>query len=128
MITSTELSKYRRRLRELVDSIDKLAFVCAYSDPLIQGTPGEVYRTCGQKNCKCAADPASRHGPYLVIQIYQEKKQRQVPIKQDQKETWQKAKNYQRQMNSLSELKKKCSELTDAVHEVIKKRLEELQK
>lgn len=128
MITTPEISKYRRRLRELVDTIDKLAFLCAHSDPLIQGTPGEVYRTCGRKNCKCAEDPGARHGPYLVIQVYQDKKQRQVPIRQDQKELWQKAKNYQKQMESLSELKKKCSELTDTVYEVLKKRLEELSK
>lgn len=128
MITSTELSKYRQRLKRLTDSINKLAFQCAFSDALIQGTPNEVFRTCGQKSCQCLSDPAKRHGPYLVIQTYQDKKQRQVAIRQDQKELWQKAKNYQKQIRSLSELKKTCSELTDTVHEIIKLRLEELPK
>jgi hypothetical protein len=124
MITTAELSKYRYRLRKLIDTIDKLAYQCAYSDPLIQGTPGEVFRTCGQKNCKCAIDPAERHGPYLVMQIYQEKKQRQVALRQDQKEIWQQAKNYQKQIKALSQLKKTCTELTDTVREVITQRLE----
>ncbi len=128
MITTAELSKYRRRLRELVDNINKLAYQSAYLDPLIQGTPGEVFRTCGQKNCKCATDPASRHGPYLVIQVYQNKKQRQLAIKQEQKEIWDKAKNYQKQMKTLSQLKKTCSELTDTVREILEKRIEEFPK
>ena len=126
MITSIELSKHRRRLRQLIDSIDRLAYQCAYTDPLIQGTPGEVFRTCGQKNCKCKSDSAQRHGPYLVIQVYQEKKQRQIALKQEQKEIWQKAKNYQTQIKTLSELKKTCKELTDAVREILNQRLEKL--
>ena len=126
MITSQQLSKYRQRLRQLIDSIDKLAYQCACSDPLIQGTPGEVFRTCGQKNCKCASTPAERHGPYLVIQIYQEKKQRQIALKQEQKELWLKAKNYQKQIKTLSQLKKTCEALTDTVREILKQRLEEL--
>lgn len=126
MITSKELSKYRQRLKQLIESINKLAFQCAYSDALIQGTPNEVFRTCGQKNCQCLSDPSKRHGPYLVIQTYQEKKQRQIAVRQEQKEIWQKAKNYQKQMHTLSELKKTCSELSDTVHEIIKQRLEKL--
>lgn len=125
MITTTKLSKYRHRLRQLLDEIDKLAFQCAHSDSLIKGTPGEVFRTCGQKRCQCATDPAFRHGPYLVIQVYQDKKQRQVAIRKEQKETWKKAKNYQKQMETLAQLKKSCSELADTVNEVLTQRLEE---
>ena len=128
MITSTELSKYRQCLRQLIDRIDKMAYQCAYSDALIQGTPSEVFRTCGQKNCQCLSDRSKRHGPYLVVQTYQDKKQRQFAIRQDQKEIWQKAKNYQKQMTTLSELKKTCKALTDTVNEIIKQRLEKLEK
>ena len=49
MITTTELSHHRKRLRQFLDKIEKLAFHCAYPDPLIQGTSGEVFRTCGKK-------------------------------------------------------------------------------
>ena len=83
-----------------------------------------MFRTCGQKSCKCAADPAQRHGPYLVIQVYQGKKQRQIALKQDQKEIWQKAKNYQKQIKTLSELKKTCEELADTVRKILNQRLE----
>ena len=128
MITSTELSKYRQHLRQLVDEIDKLAFQSASVDPLIQGTPGEVFRTCGQKNCQCATDRAHRHGPYRVIQVYQNKKQRQIALKQEEKELWQKAKDYQKQIHTLAQLKKTCAQLTDVVRGLIQKRLEELPK
>ena len=128
MITSNELSKYRQQLRQLIEMINKLTYQCAYSDALIKGTPGEVFRTCGQKNCKCATDPKLRHGPYLVIQVYQDKKQRQIALRKEQKDIWQKAKNYQKQITTLAQLKKTCSELTETVHDVINKRLEELPK
>lgn len=125
MITTTELSKYRQRLRQLIEIIDNLSYQCAYSDPLIQGTPGEVFRTCGKKNCKCANNPGKRHGPYLVIQVRQNNKQRQITLRQDQKEIWQQAKNYQKQQKMLLLLKKTCAELTGTVREVLTKRLEE---
>lgn len=128
MITSVELSKYRQHLRQLVEEIDKLAFQCAFPDPLIQGTPGEVFRTCGQKNCACAMDRAARHGPYLVLQVYQNKKQRQIALKQEEKALWLKAKNYQKQIHTLASLKKTCAQLTEVVRDVIQKRLEELPK
>ena len=102
-----------------------MAFQCAYHDGLIQGTPGEVFRTCGRDNCKCASDPAERHGPYLVIQIYKDKKQRQVAVKKEHKEYWQKAKNYQKQMQTLATLKETCEQLTEQVREIIKQRLEQ---
>lgn len=125
-ITTAELSKHRQHLHQLIDTINKLAYQCTYPEGLIQGTPGEVFRTCGKKNCKCASDPSERHGPYLVIQIYQDKKQRQVAIRQDQKEYWQKAKNYQKQMKTLAKLKKTCEQLTDTVRKVLNQRLEDL--
>jgi|ERR1700738_5005337 len=123
-ISTTQLSLHRKRLRQLIDKINTLSFLCAYGDPLIQGTPGEVFRTCGHKNCKCAMDPTQRHGPYKVIQIYQNKKQRQVALKKEQSEIWQQAKNYQTQMKTLLELKDICLELTDTVQSIIMSRVE----
>lgn len=126
MMTTTELSKYRQRLRQLINTVDKLAYQCAYTDPLIQGTSNEVYRTCGQPNCPCASDRAARHGPYRVIQVYRNKKQRQIALRQEQQDIWQKVKNYQKQKKALLLLKKTCKELTETVQEVLTKRLEEL--
>ena len=124
-MSSTQLSLYRKQIRKLLDKIEALAFNCAYADSLIQGTPGEVFRTCGKKTCKCLVDPADRHGPYPVIQIYQNKKQRQVAIRNDQRELWQRAKNYQKQMKILFKLKKVCTELTDKVNSILMERVEE---
>jgi hypothetical protein len=127
MITATELSKLKKELRQLIDKIERLAFYSAYTDPLVRGTPGEVLRSCGRKTCPCATDPAARHVPYPVIQIYQGKKQRQISVKKDEMGIWQKAKNYQKQSRSLLELKQACLELTEIVREIIDKRVEEWQ-
>jgi hypothetical protein len=33
-------------------------------DLLVAGTLSVRTKTCGRKNCRCATDPAARHGPY----------------------------------------------------------------
>lgn len=33
-------------------------------DFVASGTMHERTKVCGRKNCKCASDPAERHGPY----------------------------------------------------------------
>jgi len=120
-LSSTELSNRRQRLRQLLDKIEKQAFSCAYPDPLVQGVASEVYRRCGKKNCKCT-DEANRHGPYRIIQVYENKKQRQVALKAKQQHLWQQAKNYQTQINTFLALKKSCAELFDEVENILKKR------
>ena len=125
-MSTTELSAHRKRLRELLDHIEKLSFVCAYPDPLIQGTPGEVFRSCGRATCRCAKNPTQKHGPYLVIQVYKDKKQKQVTLRKEQKELWIRAKNYQKQMHTLLELKKTCSQLTEQVQKILDQRIEDL--
>jgi len=125
MIKSTEISQYRKTLQQLINKIEKLAFYSAYPDPLIRGTPGEVLRSCGRKTCPCATNPKERHGPYLVIQIYQGKKQRQVSVRKDEKDVWKKAKHYQKNAKSLLELKHTCAVLAETVREILDKRIEE---
>jgi len=119
MIATTKLSEYRKNLSQLIRKIENLAFYCAYSDPLIQGTPGEVFRTCGKKTCKCAIDPEQRHGPYKVLQIYQDKKQKQISLRKNQQEIWQQAKNYQKQNKYLLELRQVCAELAQLVQIIL---------
>ena len=122
LLSTTELSNHRQRLHQLLDKIEKQVFFCAYADPLIQGVAGEVFRRCGKKNCKCVND-ADRHGPYLIVQVYEDKKQRQISLKKEQKNLWQQVKNYQSQINNLLELKKSCSALCDEIETILQKRL-----
>jgi len=126
-ISIIEISKHRKRLRELLNEIESRAFYCAYTDNLIQGVASEVFRRCGKKNCKCIND-TERHGPYLVVQLYENKKQKQVALKKDKKHLWQQVKNYQSQINSLLELKKTCTELCTEVERIIKLRLQKMEK
>lgn len=126
-MSNTEISKYRKYLRELLNDIEKHAFFCAYSDDLIQGVASEVYRRCGKKGCGCTND-AERHGPYFVIQLYENKKQRQVALRKEEKHLWQMVKNYQLQIDSLLKLKKLCNKLCNEVRIIIKKRVKKLER
>lgn len=123
-----EVSNCRKRLKELLNKIEKLAFHCAYPDDLVQGVASEAFKRCGKKGCKCLEDISKRHGPYLIIQLYEDKKQRHVALRNEEKHLWQLVKNYQFQINSLSQLKKTCGELCSEVDRAIKKRLKKLER
>jgi hypothetical protein len=125
MVSNEAISHYRKRIRELLKKIEKLSFYGVYSDWLIKGSPGQVFRKCGKPNCKCAKNPNDRHGPYLVIQIKNAKTSKQIALRKDQKELWQRAKNYQKQMKNLQDLKNAYFELEKTVREIIHKRTKE---
>lgn len=127
-ITPQIISRYRQEMGRLINEIEKLSFRCLYEDSLIQGTPGTVYRTCGKASCKCMKSKEDRHGPYYVIQVYKDGKQRQISLTKNQKHLWDKAKNYQYQIQKLNELKERCHKLQELVNEVIEKRTEEFNK
>jgi len=73
-------------------------------------------------------DKKQRHGPYYVIQVYRDGKQRQISLKQDEKELWERTKHYQFQMYCLGQLKEKCLQLQQLMAEVIEARTEECPK
>lgn len=125
MLTPEQLSAYRKRIRVLVRRVDRLSSRCLFSDPLIRGTPVEVMRTCGKQNCKCMKDPKDRHGPYKVISVVRDGKQRPIPLGKNKVGLWSLAQHYQFQVAKLSELKKVSAELFDMVWEVIERRLEQ---
>jgi hypothetical protein len=126
-VSNAEISERRKYLRELLNAIEKHAFFCAYSDDLIQGVASEVYRRCGKKSCICVND-TKRHGPYFVVQLYENKKQRQIALRKEEKHLWQQVKNYQLQIDSLLELKKLCNKLCGEVSAVIRKRVRKLER
>lgn len=124
-LNSHQLSLFRQKHRQLVEKIDRASSRCLFGDPIIRGTPNEVYRKCGKANCKCSNDLNQRHGPYKVIQIVLNGKQRQIPLKKDKVELWELVMRYRFQIEKYSELKKLCLELQELVMAVIEKRLKE---
>lgn len=124
-MTRTQLTKYKQSLNHLLERIHRHAYRSAFDDPLVKGTPGEVFRTCGKKNCKCMTVKDYKHGPYRVIQIYKDGKQKQVPLRKNQKVIFEQAQNYQKQMKYVSELKEMLIELEKLVKEIIEQRIEE---
>ena len=49
--------RVRKRTQELRRAISAMDFV-------VSGTIHKRTKVCGRKNCRCAIDPAARHGPY----------------------------------------------------------------
>lgn len=49
--------RVRERTRELRRTINLMDFVAT-------GTIHKRTKVCGRQNCRCATDPAARHGPY----------------------------------------------------------------
>jgi len=126
MITKKQLSRYRQSIGHLVKKVDWLASRCLFVDPLIHGSPAEVYRRCGRKGCACSTDDNKRHGPYKVIQVVKQKRSRQVCLRRDQEHLWPLAQHYQYQVEKLSELKRACQALQGIVQEVIDQRIMEV--
>lgn len=54
---ATSRRRLRQRTKELRQAISSMAFVTS-------GTLHTRTKICGRKNCRCAEDPAARHGPY----------------------------------------------------------------
>lgn len=122
-LSNEKISLYRKKLHQQLQKIEELAFKCAYPDPLIHGTPGEVFRCCGKVSCRCSQDPSYRHGPYPVIQVYVEGKQKQISLKKEEKKLWEQAQNYQRQIQYLTQLKKELVRLEKLVQYIIDQRV-----
>ena len=57
--TSQQIAEQvRSRIAELRSELSAMDYVCS-------GTLLERMKTCGQPTCRCAHDPAARHGPYF---------------------------------------------------------------
>lgn len=124
-ITPAQLSAYRKQFRALIQKLDRLSSRCLFSDPLIRAKPQEVWRTCGKKTCRCTKGGDNRHGPYKVLSVTRDGKQRQVPLSQQKQDLWELAVRYQFQIDKLSELKEVCRQIETLVERIIGKRLKE---
>lgn len=124
-ITNAKLSKFRQRILELNKQIQHLSSRCLFIDPLIKGTPGQLYKRCGKSSCKCNTDPDGRHGPYKNIQIRINNKQKLIPLKKDDYHLWDLAKNYQYQIKKIKELEVAQQNLKDLVKAIVDERLVE---
>ena len=58
---SAEKKPSRKRIRARSQELRRLI---GRMDFVVSGTIHVRTKVCGRKNCKCATDPAQRHGPY----------------------------------------------------------------
>jgi len=127
-LSKKQISEYGKTIRALLKQLDRSASRCLFVDPLIRGTPQEVLRRCGKPRCACMTDDTKRHGPYKVISVFRDGKQRQVPLRKDQHHLWQLAEHYQYQVKQLRLCKQTAARLLNLMAEVIEKRLRKFPK
>lgn len=121
----TQLSGYRSKIRNLVKLIEKRAFDFCSLDPLVRGSPGNVFRKCGEPTCKCRNGGDDRHGPYKVIQVFNEGKHKQISVPKHKEELWDQATEWQVQKKHFAELKGAFQKLEGLVDEILERRLED---
>ena len=126
-LTLEQLSNYRKQIYKKLDRLKHAATRCLFSDPLIKATPNKVFRKCGKKNCKCT-DPQHRHGPYYVLTVFEDGKQKQYSLKKEDKELLKMAEHYQYQMDQLKLVKTITNEIIELAEEIINRRTEEFKK
>lgn len=84
---SARLRRRTRELRRLLSNLDYLA----------SGTLTERMKACGKPNCRCAADPSARHGPYFEWGYMHDGKLKHRSVPAERAELMQQAiDNYQR--------------------------------
>ncbi len=124
-ISKSKISESRKKIKDLLKKLDYSVTRNLYLDSLVKGVPGEVFRKCGKKNCACYTDLEKRHGPYKVISIYKNKKQKQISIKKADKDIWQRAVNYQKQINHIKMARDIFGQIESIALEIIELRLED---
>ena len=127
-LTSTQISAYRKKLREMMKKLDWLANRCLFKDIIIKGKPFEVYRKCGKLGCKCAKDPRQRHGPYHVVTVVENGRQKQYSLRKNEEALWQQVVHYQYQLGKLKKFTEQAEEIASLIEEVIQKRTKEFKK
>ena len=127
-LTDTQISAYRKRLHEMMKKSDWLATRCLFKDTIVKGKPFDVYRKCGKPGCKCAKDSRQRHGPYHVVTVVENGRQKQYFLRKDEESLWQQVTHYQYQLEKLKEFQKQVEEVARLIKEVIRKRTKEFKK
>lgn len=122
-LTRPLISRYRKEIGTRLRKMDYLSSRCLYPDPLIQGCPQKVLRRCGKKSCRCMKDPKDRHGPYRVISVVKDGRQRQIPLRAEEGRLWDLTDRYQHQMKQLYEFQRKAQEIREIILEVLEKRI-----
>lgn len=121
-ITKEEISRFRQQMSLLTEKLRALALKAGYADRLFGGVPCEVYRSCGKATCRCMSG-GERHGPYKVVQVWHNKRSRQVTLKKDEQHFFKMAEHYQYQMHNREEIVEVQKNILDAVDTMLERRI-----
>lgn len=118
-IINNKISNFHRRFNDLLTKLKTKGGKAFFTDSLFQGTALEVYRKCGNPNCKCNKGGDNRHGPYMVIQTKINGKQKQVTLKKEEAKYFKMAQRYKWHMQNLKELRLVLKEIDSVVSQAL---------
>lgn len=120
-ISRDELSHFRQKVVQLSERLRELALCALHSDWLVQGVACEVYRRCGKDGCRCMQG-GDRHGPYKVIQVWHNKRSRQMTLRKGEERYFEMAKHYQQQQENRRKIIKVEEEILALVDAILLRR------
>jgi len=83
---------------------------------MIRGSLYEIYRKCGNPNCKCAK--GEKHGPSKYLSIREKGKTRLIYVRRrDEKWVTKEANNYRKYQKSMAEIRK----INEKIFEILKR-------
>lgn len=117
------LSQQRKRIETKVGRLKWLYIEACSNAALFHGQPGEVYRKCGKANCKCVEGGTARHGPYRIIRVFRDRKNTQITLAEGERELFEMAQRYQREINGRKEIINLQGELLGMLDELLERRI-----
>ncbi len=123
-VNRIDLSQIRKKVEILNEARRKLTFRLLCGQPLIQGIAYKIFKKCGKKNCKCRK--GQLHGPYPVLSLYKDGKQKLIVIKKGEiAQIVQKAHRYRNHRRMLAMIGRANKEINNLLEEARIKTTEE---
>jgi hypothetical protein len=116
------ISRFRQQVAQCTAQLKEVCLKAGHEDLLLAGTPIEVYRTCGKKGCRCEEGGEKRHGPYKVVQVRSQGKQRQLTLTASEGHFFEMAQHYQTQMRNRQKLIELHRHLLEEVDQMLQAR------
>lgn len=90
-----------QRIKQAHEAIDRIRSALTEIEYMCSGTLHQRTKVCGRPSCRCAQDPAARHGPYYEWGHLREGKLVHRVVTPEQAQLLQRAIDNQRQAKKL---------------------------
>ena len=120
-LSRQEVSRFRQEVVAELDRQRLLVLKAFHHDLVLGGIPAEVYRTCGKTNCRCM-NGGKKHGPYKVVQIWKDKRSKQLTLNKAEGHYFELAQHYVYQKQNRKKIVRSQIRLLKLVDQMLKRR------